>query len=201
MSFVIRKTVDQVMEGIAVCGHFRCLPITSVASANANINVCRRHVCRRQDRERRPRNGSLKTMEMDGPDEIRQVCPLDRDRLLVFGPVAGGDGPARTPAPDPSHTNIPPLFIENKHLPASHPFSPRYNEAGMILAPVQSPRLPPEPAAPLRPPKSENTERTHSPSQLIPNQTTYPTPSRTRNQPVRSPPAAPSRFPYNERCP
>lgn len=31
-------------------------------------------------------------MEMDGPDEIRQVCPLDRDRLLVFGPVAGGDG-------------------------------------------------------------------------------------------------------------
>ncbi len=37
------------------------------------------------------RDGSLKTMETDA-DEIRQVCPLDRDRLLLFGPVAGGDG-------------------------------------------------------------------------------------------------------------
>ena len=38
------------------------------------------------------RDGSQKTLELDGPDEIRQVCPISRDRLLVFGPVRGGDG-------------------------------------------------------------------------------------------------------------
>ena len=37
----IRKAIDQVMEGIAVCGHFHSPPITSVTSADANNNVLR----------------------------------------------------------------------------------------------------------------------------------------------------------------
>jgi hypothetical protein len=37
----IRKAVDQMMEGIAVYSHFRCPPVTSVASANANNNAYR----------------------------------------------------------------------------------------------------------------------------------------------------------------
>ena len=38
------------------------------------------------------RDGSLKTLELDGPDGIRQVCPLSQDRLLVFGSVPGDGG-------------------------------------------------------------------------------------------------------------
>lgn len=37
-------------------------------------------------------NGSSKTVELRATDEIRQICPLDRDRLLVFGVVPGDDG-------------------------------------------------------------------------------------------------------------
>ena len=37
-------------------------------------------------------NGASKTLELDGPDNIEEVCPLGSDRLLVFGPIGGGDG-------------------------------------------------------------------------------------------------------------
>jgi hypothetical protein len=40
----------------------------------------------------RLRDGSFKTVELDGPERIRQVCALGQDRLIVFGSVPGDDG-------------------------------------------------------------------------------------------------------------
>src|ERR1035438_141169 len=57
----------------------------------------------------------------------------------------------------PSHLNISLISIENKRPPSSHPFSPRYNETGMKLSPIQPP---PPPFAP--------------PNQKIPNEAIFP---------------------------
>jgi len=38
-------------------------------------------------------DGTLKVIGLPLPDAVRQVCPINGSRLLVFGSVAGGDGP------------------------------------------------------------------------------------------------------------
>jgi hypothetical protein len=38
-------------------------------------------------------DGSHKMIDLYPAEEILEVCPISRDRLLVFGTVAGGDGP------------------------------------------------------------------------------------------------------------
>jgi hypothetical protein len=40
----------------------------------------------------RLRDGSSKSLQLTVPDEIDQICPLDRERLAAFGGVRGGDG-------------------------------------------------------------------------------------------------------------
>ena len=37
-------------------------------------------------------DGSTKTIDLDVADSITQVCPISKNRLLVFGPIGGGDG-------------------------------------------------------------------------------------------------------------
>ncbi|PWU11898.1 MAG: hypothetical protein C5B51_01810 [Terriglobia bacterium] len=39
------------------------------------------------------KDGSIKTIDLKLPGTVSQVCPLRGDRLLVFGEVAGNDGP------------------------------------------------------------------------------------------------------------
>lgn len=39
------------------------------------------------------KNGSIKTVDLELPSSVPQVCPISRDRLLVFGTVAREDGP------------------------------------------------------------------------------------------------------------
>ena len=52
--------------------------ITALASADITLTLS---------------GGSRKSLELTGPnDGIRQVCPLNHDRLLVFGPVNRDDG-------------------------------------------------------------------------------------------------------------
>lgn len=41
----------------------------------------------------RLKNGAVKSVDMGITEDVPQVCPISRDRLLVFGRVAGGDGP------------------------------------------------------------------------------------------------------------
>ncbi len=39
------------------------------------------------------KNSSMKTVDLELPETVEQVCPIRNDRLLVFGTVAAGDGP------------------------------------------------------------------------------------------------------------
>jgi hypothetical protein len=41
----------------------------------------------------RLKDGTLKVIDLEAPEEVQQVCPIKEDRLLVFGAVGGGDGP------------------------------------------------------------------------------------------------------------
>src|ERR1035437_5439733 len=73
---------------------------------------------------------------------------------------------------DASHTNISLFFIENKPLTASHPFSPSYNGAAMMLSSIQTPASHASPPPPFG-----------WPNQGIPNEAIFP-PNPNQIQPL-----------------
>ena len=124
-----------------------------------------------------------------------QYLLYDLTKDAAYNAVPGATpqrhGPARTPAPDPSDTNIFQLCTENKRLPSSRPFSPSYNEAGMKLSSIR-----PKPPLSGRP-----NQKTPNEPILPPNPYQIQPLTPDRHEPRPNPPAAPSRFPYNENCP